>query len=207
MPYQNTFPEHERREKPPGMTKEQLDYFTEQTVKAVEKGTRNGVRHYRNRAVIGFLILLLGLVAVRWADNERANEAVKDRVATANAQRAAIVKSGNVVAVDGCNGRFRDRVEIRSVLQSSKDFLAREYKKGNITEARFKESSAFYDERLSGLPLPDCRKAANILTTDPNKVLPVPDPLYPGHDKTKGSVNKGGGAEDPGKRPNQKRGE
>ncbi len=167
-PYQKTFPEHERRTAPPGMTTEQLDYFTEQTVKAVEKGTKKGVRHYRNNAIIGFLLLLFGLGYVQWRAMESAVES-----------RDAIVKSGRVVSVSGCNRDYRSLTALRGTLKASRRFTVNAGKQGVIGPSEVATRLAFYDAQLDRLRLPDCRVAAKVVTDDPKDIGDVPVPLHP----------------------------
>ncbi len=164
MPYQKTFPEHERRSPPPGMTQEQLDYFTEQTVKAVEKGTKRGVKHYRNNALIGFALLVIGLFYV---------------VHLADESREAIVKSGRVVSVSGCNRDYHSLTALRGTLMASKKFTINAGKQGVISPAEVAVRVKFYDDQLENLKLPDCRIAAKVVTDDPTKIGDVPVPLHP----------------------------
>jgi hypothetical protein len=169
-PYQNSFPEHERRKRPPGMTTEQLDYFTEQTVRAVERGTKKGVQHYRNNAIIGFIILALGIGYIQWDHSNHTKES-----------REAIVKSGRAVALLGCNRDYNTQNALRGVLTASKEFARTAARRGNITGADLQERLAFYDRQLERIEVPDCRTARSVVTDDPRDVGELPAPLYPGH--------------------------
>jgi len=147
---------------------------------ATHRATTKALRKYTRGALLGFLILLIGLVVVREEDRKRADDAFQARVKVANTQRQAIVKSGTVVAVDSCNQRFKDRVEVRSILTAAAKASEAQYKQGEITKARYDRSKQFYRERLEGLPLPDCRDTVNVLTTDLDEVPPIPKALHPG---------------------------
>lgn len=162
------------------MTQEESIDLIEWIEEGQHRATSKALKRYSLGALLGFLILFVGLVVVRHEDANRAKEATAARIAVADSQRKAIVQSGTVVAVGGCNERFKDRQEVRAVLEASKAESLKAYNAGDITKERLRRSLAFYDQRLDGLPLPDCRQSQNILTTDINAVPPVPKPLYPG---------------------------
>jgi hypothetical protein len=146
------------------MTQEQMDWVSEQVHRAANKAARRS----RNQSLIGFLILLLGIGFVQWDGHHRSDAA-----------RDAIVQTGNVIAVDGCNRDYVSRKEIRAVLARSRDFQKGALDRGDISQTQYDLAVKFYDERLDTLPLPDCRKAANVLSSDPDKVPEVPEPLHP----------------------------
>lgn len=140
----------------------QLDHYVTTEVK-------EALNKYRREALIGFLVLLFGVLA-----------AITITLKQGDDSRSAIVKSGNLLAVDGCNRDFVSREEIRSVLTASQGFQARAFKNGTITQEQYDSALAFYEERLKALPLPDCRVAQHTLTSDPKARIKVPDPRYPG---------------------------
>lgn len=127
---------------------------------AVRSAQRRGIRI----ALTGYLILFGGIMAERYVSAHESNAA-----------REAIVQSGTVVAVSGCNERFKDRKEVRAVLIASRDETRR---RKDISPERRAASEAFFTERLAKLPMPDCRKALTILSDDPNKKVTIPKPLY-----------------------------
>ena len=147
---------------PAGLTEEQLDFFTEQTVRAVRKG----VRSYRNSALVGFLGLLIGLI---FAFSTSANRA--------DSNREAIVKSGRAVAVEGCNRDYTDRKNFRELLERLKT-ATKDNKTSTLEQKR--TAIAFYDAQLKKFTLPDCRTSEHLLTDDPNAEIPVIVPYYPG---------------------------
>lgn len=154
------------------MTQEQLDFFTDQTERAVGKG----VRRYRNAAVVGYVTLVIGLGFV-WGLFQAD---LSDRRFVATQQRAAIVESGRAVATNACNSRYIDRLALRGLLISSAKISKSEAKKGNVTPAQAKLAEDYYKRALNGLPLLDCRKDANLLTSDPSIPTPYIPPYYPG---------------------------
>lgn len=60
----------------PPMTPEQLAWVSEQTRSACERSARNAVRRYRNQALAGFFILLLG---IGWAVKDQHDQSYKAR--------------------------------------------------------------------------------------------------------------------------------
>ena len=130
----------------------------------------------RTRASLAAYLILVAFTIFAFARQEQIIAANKEN---SFAARRALVTSGNIVSVDGCNRDFKSRVEIRKVLQASKTFQKGALKRGDITRAQYVTTRAFYDQRLKELPLPDCRKSANILTASPDKKLSLPKPLYP----------------------------
>lgn len=150
------------------MTKEQLDYFAQQTEHVATRAAKNAVRTYRNRALAGFIVLILGIGYVQHSQASNATTA-----------RNAIVKSGRVVSVTGCNRDFRTQTALRGVLQASESFSKQAAKNGTITQADLAERVKFYETQINNLELPDCRAAQAILTDDPRTIGDVPPALHP----------------------------
>ncbi len=148
----------------PPMTEEQLDYFSEQTRRAV----RRAVRNYSRGAMIGFLILVGGLGFVQVSQNHENQQA-----------QEALVQSGRVVAVDGCNRDFKQTARIRSLMQRLLAATEEAYDKGQMTADKYAQARAFYQSELDRQVLPDCRKAEQVLSSDPSKPINPPTPLYP----------------------------
>ena len=141
---------------PPGLTEEQLAFFTEQTHRAVRKATR------RDRAVnrAAYVVLVLGLIVAL---------AIPGRQATA--QRESIVASGRAVAVQGCNRDFVDRQNFRATISRLRD-ASRENDNA--------EAIGFYSAVLSVNPQLDCREAERLLTDDPDAKIPTIQPYFNG---------------------------
>ncbi len=155
---------------------EQVRETSERRSEVVARGV---LRTFQRRAVVGFVVLAAGLVGGQYSGFKQQENARKDRTAIANAQRQAIVDSGNAVAIAGCNQDFRDREATRGVLEDAREQLRKN--KNRIPAQDYNEAIAFYQDELDNkLPLPDCRAAGHILTTNPKKVVAPELPLYPG---------------------------
>lgn len=148
----------------------------QELINQIHEEAREAVRGYRNRALAAFVLILVAYGYLFNVD-QRADI---DRQQDAKAARAAIVESGNIVAISGCNQHFRDRQAIRAVLFASRRVQQRARKRGDTTRAQYLDSIRFYRSQLTRLRLPDCRDTVRTLTDDPNrKPLVVPRPLYP----------------------------
>jgi hypothetical protein len=145
------------------LTIEQLRYFEEAQSRAVH----TAVNRVRKSAVIGFLILLLGIGFNIW-DNKQQGEH----------SRHAIVNSGRVVSVAGCNRDFHTITATRGVLIAAKKNVRAQEKAGRFTKDQADDAVTFYNTQLGKLTLPDCRLARTIVTDDPDKLRPIPTPLY-----------------------------
>lgn len=133
-----------------------------------ERRNSQHFKRFRNSALAGFLVLAGGIGGSIYASSKDSDEG-----------RSAIVQSGRIVAVDGCNRDFTTIQRLRNVLLASQAFQRRAFEAGRITADQYAEAAGFYQEQLAGLPLPDCRDARTIITDDPNKPKAVPDPKYP----------------------------
>ncbi len=152
---------------------------------------KDALRRYRNGSLLGFLILFVGLFAVRVEDMQRGDRA-----------NAAIVQSTIVTGVANCNQDFRGRVEVLSVLEGSRDFARLQFENGEISRKTFEVGDSFYAERIKGLALPDCRKIEQTITANADRLDKIiEEPLYPGSPQTRGTDNSGEGGQDPGPRP------
>lgn len=120
---------------------------------------RKAIRHYRNQATIGFVVLLMGLGGVRALDLHEGAQS-----------RQAIARSGTAVAVHSCNRDFRTSLRQRQAFQ-------RETAKPDGNPQHL--PPAELDRRIKAVtPLPDCRKATHAITTDPDARIRIPKPLY-----------------------------
>lgn len=136
---------------------------------------RRAVKRFRNAALVGYLVLTVGVV-VAFQNNH--NESTQRR-AQGVAQRDAIVKSGSAVAVDGCNRDFKTITGLRAVLMDAKTFQRNQLKQGHITPQQYATAKSYYNTQLGRLVLPDCRRAASVITQNPDKPVPAPVPLHP----------------------------
>jgi len=161
----------ERRKVPAPMTQEQLEWITEQNQKAAEKATRRTMR----RALVGYLILTFGVLAM-YLNGQHVG----------GAERDAIVQSGRVVSVDGCNRDFGDAERFLALLQRLKRANEASFKAGNITPQAHDAAIQFYNKEIARAErsVPDCRKAAKVVTSDPDadlkKIVPLYDPRLHG---------------------------
>jgi hypothetical protein len=148
------------------LTEEQLALISEWSA----RGVRHGVHRYARRAVIGFAILLAANIYV-WRDSNTNNSDARN----------AIVDSGKVVSVAGCNRDYRSISALRGVLTTADRLQARAIKQGDIRVTPKQRATAhkFYTDQLNNIKLPDCRAAESILTSETGDVPPAPKPLYP----------------------------
>jgi hypothetical protein len=118
-------------------------------------------------ALVGYLVLLAGVLGT-YLNGQH----------TSKNERTEIRTAGRIVALNGCNARFVDRVEIRRVLEVSAALTKVQYDKGLMDKFQYEQAKNFYKERLNGLPLPDCRTADDYLV-DNADLPPLPTPRYP----------------------------
>lgn len=130
--------------------------------------SRRHVRSYARRATAAFVILALGIGGAFYAGGQDSTQS-----------RRAIVKSGRVVSVSGCNRDYITINRLRSVLARSLDFQRAALNRGDITQDQYDRAVVYFKEQLMGLPPVDCRPSATILTDDPNDIGKVPEPLHP----------------------------
>lgn len=153
--------------------------FTEEQVTWLEESrrqsVRGAVRKYRNEALVGYLVLCLGIGVIFGFQRHETHNRVQQGVA----QRQAIVKSGSTVAVDGCNRDFHTIRGLRRVLTDARAFQRFQHDRGLITDEQFQRAEDFYRVQLARIPLPDCREAVKSITQNPDKPVRVPTPLHP----------------------------
>src|ERR1044072_8487808 len=110
------------------LTRDQLAWIEEQVHRAADKAAKRT----RNRALVGFLILLLGI-----------GFTLRDSAHKADEARNAITDSGTVIAVDGCNRDFNSRVELRELLQSSLKITRNQHNRGLIKDIQYETAAKF----------------------------------------------------------------
>jgi hypothetical protein len=188
----------DRRQTPQPLTQEQLDWVTAQTEraaakaaaqaaeKAAEEGVRKGRKQQARQARIGFIILLLGILLVFHLGNR-----------ASDGERQAIVDSGKVVSVDGCNRDYTEDVRIRDVFLTSRSIIKNRLEAGESADPQADKAAVrFYDEQLLAFKLPDCRRAEALLTSDPDRFVPDIEPFYPGNPNAPQSVYSQGQKQD-----------
>ena len=125
---------------------------------------RDELKTWRRGALAAFVFLSVATASVGAIDRH-----------TAAVGRGAIVKSGRVISVDGCNRDFRViGVAIRII-----DASAIAVKAAHTTRAEQELDSLAVSRAALVAAQPDCRKAGQIVTDDPNKVnYPPPVQLH-----------------------------
>lgn len=120
---------------------------------------KHALRSYRNSAIVGFLILAIGQGVSTYTNNERLD-----------GQRQAVVDSGNVVTIAGCNRDFKTALGQRQAFYRQPE----QPSQPKLTEAE-------KDRIIKALtPLPDCRHAQDAVTDNPDQTKKPPRPLYEG---------------------------
>lgn len=142
--------------------------------KVREQRERNHRRRWRNANLAGFLILLAGVGGGFYTQGQ--DRSAADSKATE--QRIAIVDSGRAVSVAGCNRDFKTISKLRGILIRGQEFQRAAFERGDISIEVYERGTAYYQQQLGTLPVPDCRKAAKVLTSDPNAPIRVPEPLH-----------------------------
>lgn len=164
---------------PPQMTEEQLGFFVEleaEAVARVEKRAESRDKRWRRGATGAFAVLFAATMLV-----------YHNGQSVSAGERNDIVAAGRTVAISACNARYADREELREVLNQSKKAVRRQFRAGVATEQQRDDAIKFYNARLKGLPLPDCRKADDALERvagNSDAKIKVPDARFPGDGKS-----------------------
>jgi hypothetical protein len=148
----------------PPVTQDQLRFFINAQKRAVNKAVK---RTHRN-AVLGYVILLVGVFGMYWN-----GQSLSQR------ERNAIVESGKVVSVDGCNRDYETITALRAILTAANDDRRRAYRLGRLTPEEYADAKVYFDRQLKTLVLPDCRIAERVLTANPDAPRELPSPKYP----------------------------
>jgi hypothetical protein len=163
----------------PTLTDEQIALIGSHTERAAAKALRRYVRG----SVVGFLILVAGLGYSLHESNADSARASRNLQHEALSSRTAIVQSGRIVAVDGCNRDFATITRLRLVLMRSRDIVRRNVEDGTYTQHQGAVAEKFYARQIRELSLPDCRQAKSIITDDPRRLGIPPTPRFPGDKK------------------------
>jgi hypothetical protein len=157
---------------PSPLTPEQLEQIAHETERAAHKA----LWHYTKRSLVGFAILVAGIVGAFHAQAQDRHTAR----ASANDARHSIVKSANTVAITGCNRDYRQITAFNNAVVTSEKDLS-------ITYANHEISKREYDARLKGIkefvtknPPPDCRLVAHVITDRPKLKIKLKHAFYPG---------------------------
>jgi hypothetical protein len=154
----------DRRHEPQPLTEDQLKLIAAETQNAANKV----LKRYRNSAIAGFLILCFAIGYV-FADN----------ASKSHDRRQAIVTSGKIVAIDGCNRDFKSTKVLRGLLRDGQAEIDKAAKKGLYSEEQLQDARDFYAKQLRAVAYPNCKAAGTILTSDKDKLPSIPKPLVP----------------------------
>jgi hypothetical protein len=154
--------------------------FTQAQLEQIGTEVQRASKRVRDRALVGFIILLIGIGVVYNVGQHHTAEQRKEVRNQATAQARAVAQSGRAVAVEGCNRDFNTMSALRASYSSAQALTEAAGKRGEITPRQLETARKFYSDQLAKLTLPDCRLAARILTTNPKTPVQVPTPLYPG---------------------------
>ena len=147
---------------------------------STRQAVKKALKRQRRQALLGFLSLFAGLmiaVAIQQRDSSNARE--------------AIVQSGTVVAVEGCNRDFKQDMRSRRTYVRARNATVAAHRTGLSSQSpgQYRAALAFYDGEIGDIDkdLPDCREDLTIITTDPSsqKKPVIPPPLYPGSPEAK----------------------
>lgn len=147
------------------LTEAQLQWFADAEAHSV----KTAVDRVQKRALAAFLILFAGIAGNFYVNSHDANQ-----------QRDAIVASGQVVAVDGCNRDFKTGNDFINLFQRLDEANSAALKSGRITQEDRDLAHGFYASEIAKKEAaqPDCRQSRDLLTSDPDKTRDVPTPLH-----------------------------
>lgn len=152
-------------------TQEQLEWISAQT----EHASKKAVRAWAKRATVGFVVLAFGVAGAIYTENQHYNAQQEADVEA----RQAVVDSGRTATTVSCNRDFRTTKRLRAIIAEGRPRIEQFVQEGTLTRAQGDRALADVERNLSLTPLPDCRKALNSITQDPNVKIVVPEPLYP----------------------------
>lgn len=153
---------------PPGITEEEVAFYS----KVRQRDIKLALKHYTQRALVGYMILFIAAFANVLYARHKGDQA-----------RNAIVRSGNAVAVVGCNRDFVDREKFRSLLVRLKRSADENARRGNATPAQHATAVKFYKDELANYPSIDCRSSVHTVSANPEAPhLALPRPCYTGVD-------------------------
>jgi hypothetical protein len=141
--------------------------FTDEQLALIDARTNSAARRvlgkYSKAAVVAFAVLVFG--------NGFAVSALNDA-------RQAVVKSGAVVAVEGCNRDFDTIGVLRAQIVKSKETLKQYLNEGTLTKHQYERAVAETESLLEDYVQPDCRQAQKVITDDPSFSHGAPTPKF-----------------------------
>lgn len=136
-----------------------------------------------NPQLAAFVILFAGFAGSLILNNNFQTQTTNKVQKQAVASRNAIVKSGDAIAVQGCNRDFNTISILRAQLKDNLNRIDALVADGTYSHRQGKEAKRSINTLLAKYRLPDCRIADDILTGNPKDKIVVPTPRYPGDGK------------------------
>jgi len=127
--------------------------------------TQAQLRAYARGAAAGFLVLLAGV-----------GYSIQSSNVDSSKRRRAIVNSARVVSVAGCNRDFATITSLRAVLLRGQSLQRRNRRNRLLTLDEYHNAVRYDARQIKDLKLPDCRKAASVVTNNPaaDRIIAVP---------------------------------
>ncbi len=147
--------------------------------KVIQGRINAGVREYQRRAAIGFVVLVVGIGGAIYLDGQHNADQRQEIEKVSNAQDRAIIHSGDVIAVSGCNRDYNTIDALRDELERQLLRVDALEKDGTLSPRLADASRQSTLELLDRYKLPDCRRADDILTARPGKKVRIPLARYP----------------------------
>jgi hypothetical protein len=149
------------------------------TSQRVDTAVRHALAAYSRRAIIGFVILAVGIgLAVKVESDHNADQ--REQIVNQGEQaQQSIVVSGDAIAVAGCNRDYDTIDTLRDELERSLVRIDLLEKEGTYTPRQAQVGRDATKDILKRYKLPDCRFADDVLTANPGKPTTVPEPRYP----------------------------
>lgn len=153
--------------RPEGVSEDEARWYSQQR----QADIRYALKHYSRRATTWFAILTVAAILNGVYTSQQSGRG-----------RDAIVTSGRVVSVAGCNRDYQDREKFRELLirlkQAARASAAAD---PNADPERLRAALDFYNDQLKAYPSLDCRASAKVITDDPTKLPKTPEPCFKGN--------------------------
>lgn len=145
----------------------------------VQQRVSEALGRYRRQAVVGFVLLLAGIGAALAVESEH-NAAQRDQIIRQGKEaEQSIIRSGDAVAVSGCNRDYNTIDSLRDELERSLLRIDSLEADGTYSKHQADVSREATKDILKKYTLPDCRRADDVLTAKPGKTVLVPTARYP----------------------------
>lgn len=154
------------------------DQFTDDQLHFLRVSRKRAVHDALTRYVRGASVAFLLLFAAFGYNQYQRDRDLADRRADNAASKQQIVKSGNAVAVEGCNRDFATIKKLRGLIADGRPQVIQYGKDGTLNPIQVRRGLANIQRQLDSYPLPDCRKVAHVVSDNPKTPLRVPVPLY-----------------------------